>query len=67
MAVWLSPELRVGEESHSSNTNYLWSYGLSAPCQEDGSMPAVYIGTWSPNNFGPYLQGAGGSRSTWVR
>jgi hypothetical protein len=66
-AVWLSPELRVGEESHSSKTNYLWSYGLSAPCQEDGSMPAVYIGTWSPNNFGPYLQGAGGSRSTWVR
>lgn len=66
-AVWLSPELRYDDYTHSAGLEYIWSYGLSAPCEGNGSMPAVYIGTWSANNFGPYLQGAGGSRSTWVR
>lgn len=67
LAVWLSPELRYSSYEHTSNTRYLWSYGLSGPCQGSGAMPAVYLGTWSQSNYGPYLAATAGSRSTWVR
>ena len=67
LSVWLAPELRYSSYTHSSSTTYLWSYGLSSACQGNGSMPAVYLGTWSSHNYGPYLQSTPGARSTWVR
>ncbi len=67
LAVWLAPELRYSSFTHTSETRYLWSYGLSSACQGSGAMPSVYLGTWSANNYGPYLQSSPGSRSSWVR
>ncbi|MFT5586563.1 MAG: hypothetical protein ACI9VR_004162 [Cognaticolwellia sp.] len=66
-AIWLDPELRYASYTLTSNTSYIWSYGFSAPCSGSGTMPAVYLGTWTSNNYGPYLGSTAGSRSSWVR
>ncbi|MFT5586564.1 MAG: hypothetical protein ACI9VR_004163 [Cognaticolwellia sp.] len=67
LSIWLAPELRYYSYTHTTDTSYLWSYGLSSPCQGNGTMPAVYLGTWSSQNYGPYLGSTAGSRSSWVR
>ncbi len=67
VAVYMDLGLRYGSYDYAAGTSIIWSYAEQTACAGSGQMPSVYLGSWTPNNYGPYLSSTMGARSTWVR